>query len=104
MKGVKRLTPSTYETGDYIIVVEDDYVFGGSDLSGGRAEEPLGSMTQDEIAKLTMQDEGVADFSVNALATFRSLSSGARNMKVLHRRKYQFDVGIKVKPNAQERN
>jgi len=103
MKGVKRLTPSTYEAGDYVAIVPDSHVFGGNDLQDGRAEESLGELPPGDISKLIMSDEGVGDYSAMALPTFRSLSTNNANLKLLHRRKYQYDGSVKLKSNAQEK-
>ena len=104
MKGVKRLTSSSYEIGDYVAIVPDDHGFDGKDLQNGRAEEALGAISDDERSKLMMTDEAPANFSaISQLPTFRSKSSGRDNLTPLHRRKYQFDGGVKLKANAQER-
>ena len=102
MKGVKRLTPSSYETGDFITTVPDDHVFAGKDLQNGRGEELLGDLSETENEKLLMEDEQISQRSgAGQLAGFRSLMTGGRNLKVLHRRKYNFADGVKIKPNAQ---
>ena len=104
MKGVKRLTPSSYEVGDFVAIVADDHMFDGKDLQNGRAEELLGTLTDAEKGKLLMSDEAPTNFSaISKLPTFRSLSTKSDQMKQLHRRKYHFDSGVKLKANAQER-
>jgi len=101
MKGVKRLTPSTYETGDFITIVDDDYVFAGNDLDNGRAEEFLGVLSDSDKAKLLMMDKQAINNAVSKLGTFRSLSTRQKNLKKLRRRKYNFDGGARLKANAQ---
>lgn len=105
MKGVKRLTESSYEIGDFVVIVADDHVFAGKDLTNGRVEEALGDLSDSEVNLLTMSDEGINSFSaIGQLPTFRSLATKRQNLKTLHRRKYHFDGGVKLKVNAQERS
>jgi len=104
MKGVKRLTPSSYEIGDFVAIVSDDHVFAGKDLTNGRGEESLGDLTDEEIGKLIMEDEQINQYSaISQIPTFRSLSTKQANMKMLRRRKYHFDNGVKLKANAQKK-
>ena len=104
MKGVKRLTASTYEVGDFVAIVPDDHVFDGGDLHNGRGEESLGVLSNDEHLKLMMSDEAPTNFSaISELPTFRSIMTKSENMKSLHRRKYTYNSGVKLKGNAQDR-
>ena len=104
MKGVKRLTASSYEIGDFVAIVADDHIFAGKDLQNGRAEEQLGVLSDIDKSKLIMSDEAPTNFSaISKLPTFRSLSTKADQMKQLRRRKYTFDNSVKLKANAQER-
>lgn len=104
MKGVKRLTASSYEIGDYVAIVPDDHIFDGKDLQNGRVQEFLGNLSDGDISKLIMQDEIIGDYSAFQLPTFRSITTRRYNLKVLRRRKYQFDVDVELKSNAQSRN
>ena len=104
MKGVMRQTASKYETGDILQIFPDDYIFAGKDLANGRVEVVLGNLTDAEISKLEMSDDGLVTYSaINQLPTFRSKMSGSAGLRILRRRKYQFDNGVKLKANAQER-
>lgn len=104
MKGVIRLTDSTYETGDIIQIFPDDYVFDGKDLSNGRGVVDLGNLTEEEIDLLDMRDEGPYNASaMSLLPAFRVILSKTGSMKTLHRRKYHFDNGVKLKSSAQSR-
>ena len=105
MKGVKRLTASSYEVNDIIIIMEDDHIFSVRDLLNGRAEIILGNISNADYQKLLMEDSGITTAStISKLPTFRSLSTKRENLKELHRRKYYFDEGVKLKANAQERD
>ena len=67
MKGVRRTTPSSYDTGDYIIIVEDSYVFDGNDISIGREVVDLGNITQEEQnALLAPPEEGTVYLAANS--------------------------------------
>lgn len=104
MKALIRVTASLYNVGDIVSIVEDDHVFSVGDLSNGREQIPLGALTDENKAKLLMQDEAITNFSaISQLPTFKSFSTSSRNLKALHRRKYVFDNGVVLKPNAQER-
>lgn len=105
MKGIKRVTQSSYDVDDFIAIVKDDHVFGGRDLENGRAEEYLGNLTDSEINKLIMTDDQSGNMSVlMSVPTFRSLSSSNRNLKNLHRRKYKYSGSVVLKDNAQKKN
>jgi len=102
MKGIKRLTASSYEIDDFIAIVADDHIFGGKDLANGRGEEALGNITDDDQRKLLMPDEQINNFSaIGKLPQFRSKVTKQENLKTLHRRKYKFDGAVKLKDNAQ---
>ena len=103
MKGVKRITASSYEIGDFVAIVDDSHVFDGQDLQNGRAEEILPVLTEAEISKLIMGDEQINLGVGRLLPGFRSLSTATGNLKQLHRRKYHYNNGVMLKANAQER-
>ena len=107
MQSIKRNAPNAgYETDDTIRVLPDSHQFGSAELNSANFTIETGlTLTDDEIAKLEMQDEAPTNFSAIAqLPTFRSLATKSENMKTLHRRKYQNSGNTLVlKPNAQER-
>ena len=105
MKGVRINTEGQggYESGDFVVSLPDDHIYCGGDLKNGRTSEDLGALSDEDSLKLTMRDEVVGDYSAHSLPTFRSLSTGFENLKTLHRRKYKFDGGVQLKPNAQEK-
>jgi len=105
MKGMKRTTPSSYEVGDFVSIVDDSHEFGGSDFNG-REEEILPGLTDVGRNKLIMSDERPSNFAaISQLPTFRGLYSKSVAMKQLHRRKYQFINGVvALKDNAQEQD
>lgn len=100
MKGVKRLTTSSYEIGDFVAVVDDSHVFAGKDLQNGRGEENLGAITINEQSKLVMQDEGLKSFRATmAISAFRSQTS--KEVSIFHRRKYSVSNNkVTLKSNA----
>lgn len=102
MKGVKRLTQSSYDVGDYVVIVPDDHIFDGKDLQNGRGEELLGAITAADQAKLLMVDEGIESFRATvAIPALRSKASGPAGLTPLHRRKYNISNSIvTLKNNA----
>lgn len=105
MKAVIRITPSSYEVGDIVALVEDDHVFGGKDIVAGQREAvDIGNLSESDKSKLLMADKGTVNISaVSKLPTFQNIATSRDALKILHRRKYHFDGGVKLKVNAQER-
>ena len=101
MKGLRRITASSYEIGDFVSIDPDSHTYGGRDFNN-REEVSLPGLTDAERNKLIMVDERPVNYSaISQLPTFRSLSTKIQAMKQLHRRKYQFDNGVMLKSNAQ---
>ena len=103
---IKKNSPNAgYETEDTIRVVSDSHVWGSGELNAAVFTIQTGvTLTGDEISKLEMQDEAPTNIAaISNLPTFRSFVTKRDNLKSLHRRKYQYDSGIKLKANAQER-
>ena len=103
MKGLRRLTASTYEAGDFVSIVEDSHEFASKDIGSNREVIDLGNISKRNISKLMTEDEQINNSSaIGKLPAFKSLITGRKNLKSLRRRKYHFDGSVKLKSNAQE--
>jgi hypothetical protein len=97
MKGVQVTSSNTYESGDFVSIMDDSHIFGGMDLQNGRIEISLIGLSQSDTNKLLLPDSKIKVSSFMQLPQFRSESTSNRNLKQVKRRKYYFDSGVKLK-------
>ena len=101
-KILKIITPHVgYVANDSVAVVPDSHQFNDREMIIFNVENDI-TLTENDESKLTMIDEQGTVGAVANLATFRSLSTGNEGTKSLHRRKYQYDNGVNLKPDAQD--
>ena len=94
----------SYEQDDVIDSAPDDHQWSDLELNTAVFSVEINvTLSESDLSKLKMEDERPDNFSaISQLPTFRSLHSGKRGMKVIHRRKYYKDGNtIILKPNAQ---
>lgn len=105
MQIIMRNRPNAgYENRDTVTTVPDSHIWSPMELDTAEfIIEPSVTLTDNENQLLTMADETIKDkSSVYKLPTFRSRMMKLDALKRLHRRKYQYNNGLFLKPNAQE--
>lgn len=97
MKAIVRLSPSSYDTGDIVDIVQDDYVLSPADLPAGqRGTVPLGALTDREINLFRMADERVSNLNaVSRIPAFKHSINKPRNMRLQRRKKYKISASNK---------
>ena len=95
-----------YEENDIVFIADDGAEWGSGELDTNVFTIQKGAdIPPEERRVLLMRDEGLNNFqAISKLPAFRSISTKAHGMKLLHNRKYQWlNNEITIKPNAQER-
>ena len=96
MQIIKRTDSDTYGINDVVAIVADSHQWSPMELDTNIFTiESIPDLTDAEVSLLLMNDDVISNYSaISQLPTFRSLSTKFKDMKLLHKRKYEYANGV----------